>query len=109
MSVYPDPTAADVAARIGVPADDRVQACIDVAVGVWVDEVDPHRVALAPGVWGELITQHAIKVYEAGTRGLTQYDQGGFQLPNPAATSGLRRSVAGIAQPLLPGPPQGWA
>jgi len=108
MSVYPDPSPADVAGRIGVPADSRVQACINAAAAAWEDDVDPVLVNRYPDTWTEGVTQLAIKVYETGTRGVSQYDQGGWDMPAPAATSGLRRSVSGIMQPLLKTPP-GWA
>lgn len=108
MGAYPDPLPADVAGRIGVPADARVQACIDAAAAAWADDVDPLLVATHTASYTEAITQLAIKIYETGNRGVSQYDQGGWDMPAPAATSGLRRSVAGIINPCLPHP-FGWA
>lgn len=104
MSMYPDPTAADVAARIGIVADTRVQACINAAHALWADDVDMVRLTRHPDAWTEAITQLAVKIYEAGTRGMSQYDDSGWEMPAPAATSGLRRSVLGLISPCLAHP-----
>lgn len=110
MTMLPLPTTAEVATRIGVAESTRVARCIDAAVDILTPRVDADLVYANQSAWLEGVIGLSVKIYEAGTRGLSQYDGGdGWEMPAPAATSGLWRSQLGVLSPCIASVPQGFA
>lgn len=91
---------------LGTPAPATVALlihCLETTSELLAPRVDPAKVAGAPRLWEEALYQLAVKVWDAGTKGLADMGPtGDFTVPGPAATSGLYRSVLGILGPVMP-------
>ena len=99
---------AELRRRLDVPADivgdELLTHMLDVAgalIGPWLAApgVDPDPYA---DLVDEATVELAVKVYDAGSRGLVGVDAAGeWTMPAPAATPGLVRSVFGVLGPAL--------
>lgn len=88
-----------------IATDDQLQHVLDVAaaaVDPWITPADvpPHPQQASID---EAIVQLAVKVWDAGVRGLIGVDQTGeWTVPSAAATPGMVRAVFGVLAPAMP-------
>jgi hypothetical protein len=97
-----DDLAVALASRLGWDAGEpRLVDLIHASVSMLAGHVDRSIVAANPELYDEAVTGLAVKIAEAGNRGLLAFDEsGGWAGPTGQATVGLVRSVWGLVQPL---------
>jgi len=94
--------------RLDVPADLVPDALLDAtlevaasSVGMWLDP-DPLIQAQYQANIDEATVQLAVKVWDTSVRGVSGMDAAGeWQMPTPAASPGLVRSVFGVLGPAM--------
>jgi hypothetical protein len=94
--------------RLDVPVDLVPDTLLDAAlavaadsVGMWLDP-DPVVQQRYQANIDEATVQLAVKVWDTSVRGVSGMDAAGeWQMPSPAATPGLVRSVFGVLGPAM--------
>jgi hypothetical protein len=97
-----DDLAVGLASRLGWDAGQpRLVDLVRASQQMLAGHVDKAMCAANPELWDEAVLGLAVKIAEAGSRGLVAFDEsGGWQGPTGQATVGLVRSVWGLVQPL---------